>query len=385
MNRNQNNSFLDQLIKMYATARLPAVILDSDFKVSWCSDASLTLFPDLKTTDGVCNLLQGYDLEIIKSEIAEHGIFSTQDPDNLFATNAITVCALSSEMQNYYLLQPSFFTNYGTGMSPKGISRAISAFNIQYRTPLTIIFSMLTQLTKNCDPNASESDRANALAHLEVINQNTFQVLRTCEWISIYTRLTRGLSPIHLSRVDIFHYLHELFDAAAAVIEPSGISLSQSIPSGMLPMVCDVKKVSAVISNILSNSCRFTRNGNHIHTKVRQHTNNVCITIVDHGLGIPADVLPHVLEPYYSYNHSGHPFAGTGLGLSIAESAATIMGGSITITSIENVGTTVTFTLPIIDDDNIPPAAHCESFDYTSDRFSFLRIALSDSIKCPLS
>lgn len=137
-------------------------------------------------------------------------------------------------------------------MRPEGMSRTLSSFGNQYRAPLTVIFSMLTLLSRNCGPGSSEKDRERMPDYLAAINQSAFRLLRSSEWISDYTRLTYGFSPVRTRRVDLFHYLRELFSAAADLIEPTGIPLSADIPEGMLPAACDTQKVSAALLNILS-------------------------------------------------------------------------------------------------------------------------------------
>ena len=68
----------------------------------------------------------------------------------------------------------------------------------------------------------------------------------------------------------------------------------------------------------------------------------------------------------------------------VARDSIAAIGGTIALTSTPGKGTTVVFTLPVEDDESVPPAVFCEAADYLSDRFSPLRVALSDSIDCPL-
>ena len=188
-------------------------------------------------------------------------------------------------------------------------------------------------------------------------------------------------------RVDLFHYLRELFSAAADLIEPTGIPLSADIPEGMLPAACDTQKVSAALLNILSHCLP-------LHPPPATRSPSGCassggcsdVSVADRGLGIPPDVQPRVFQPYFSYDHGGRPCsrrpaprpddrAGCPSPPSAAPSRSPPRPGR---------GPTVVFTLPVEDDESVPPAVFCEAADYLSDRFSPLRVALSDSIDCPL-
>ena len=65
-------------------------------------------------------------------------------------------------------------------MRPEGMSRTLSLGN-QYRAPLTVIFSMLTLLSRNCGPGSSEKDRERMPDYLAAINQSAFRLLRSSE------------------------------------------------------------------------------------------------------------------------------------------------------------------------------------------------------------
>jgi two-component system NtrC family sensor kinase len=69
------------------------------------------------------------------------------------------------------------------------------------------------------------------------------------------------------------------------------------------------------------------------------------VTVADNGPGIPAADLNRVLEPFYS---TAAPGSGLGLGLSICDTIVRNHGGSLVLKSTENVGTSVTFDLPLL-------------------------------------
>jgi signal transduction histidine kinase len=69
----------------------------------------------------------------------------------------------------------------------------------------------------------------------------------------------------------------------------------------------------------------------------------VLISVVDGGCGMSEEVLARAIEPFYSTKPVGR---GSGLGLSMVEGFATQSGGSLTVSSVLNVGTTVQLTLP---------------------------------------
>ena len=377
--------FFDQFTALCRDAQLPAALIDRDFNLIWRSHAAGEALPALRLPDGARVLLTGYAPEFICEQVGQNGFFVTAARPDLHLERPVRVSAFPRTTDRF-LLTPAGCnaSELGTGMRPEGISRTLSSFSNQYRAPMTVIFSMLTLLSRACGPQAGAEDLAHCGEYIGAINQSAFRLLRSCKWITEHMQLSYGLSPNRPSRTNLYGHLRELFTAAAAIIEPAGIPVTARIPDGVLPVACDTEKLGLIIGNLLSNACRFTRPGNRIAVRVRRRQEAVFVSISDRGLGIPADIQPRVFEAYFSYDHGGSPFAGNGLGLTIARSAAALMGGTLALTSTPGRGTTVICTIPISDSSNAPPAVFSTAADYVSNRFSLLRVALSDSIDCPL-
>lgn len=380
-----DRAFFDQFTTLCRDAELPAALIDRDFNLIWRSHAADDALPALRLSNGARVLLTGYDPDFICDQVARSGFFVTASRADLHLERPVRVSAFPNATDRF-LLTPAETggASLGSGMRPEGIARTLSSFSNQYRAPMTVIFSMLTLLSRACGSQAAPDDLTRCGEYIGAINQSAFRLLRSCKWITEHMQLSYGLTPNRPSSIDLYGHLRELFAAAAEIIEPSGIPMSVRIPDGVLPTACDTEKLGLIIGNLLSNACRFTRPGNQIRVRVRRQQELVSVTISDRGLGIPPDIQPRVFEAYFSYDHAGSPFAGNGLGLTIAHGAATLMGGTLALTSTTGRGTTVVCTIPIRDSADAPPAVFCDAADYVSNRFSLLRVALSDSIDCPL-
>ena len=384
MNFQNSGSFLDRLIAMYAKAGFPAAILNNHFNIIWCSDSAKLSFPALSLPDGARTLLTGCDLAQIKEKIKIDGVYTNTNIAEPFGYPSISICELPSDDSELYLMQLSASSPQGTGMQPEGVSRVLSAINSQYRAPISTIFSTLSLMAQEMKQNSSGNDSTKLLAHLETINQNCYKVLRSCELLTTYTRLTGGLSSMRPVRMDLFSFLGSLFKVCAEMTVRSGIPLFYEVPEGVLITSCDQTKLVCAIMCVLSNSCRFTQENNSIDIRVRQMENSISISITDRGAGIPSHVQPHVFEPYFSFSKDSGPFVGNGLGLPIAKQVVCALGGTIALTSVENEGTTVIFTLPVADDTTAPPTVNSDAIDYLNDRFSIPWVYLSDGVRCPL-
>ena len=103
-----------------------------------------------------------------------------------------------------------------------------------------------------------------------------------------------------------------------------------------------------MILNLVSNAIKFTDEGGEIRVTVDQKDEELRIAVRDNGIGIPADALPRLGEPFEQVSDTrDRNFDGTGLGLALTKSFAEMHGGRLTIASQEGRGTQVSFFLPL--------------------------------------
>jgi len=103
-----------------------------------------------------------------------------------------------------------------------------------------------------------------------------------------------------------------------------------------------------VLLNLLSNAVKFTPAGGHVSVSAVSDDGRVHIRVADTGVGIPAEQLEAIFEPFVQLSRglsSGHE--GTGLGLAISRDLARGMDGDLVATSTPGVGSTFTLTLPL--------------------------------------
>ena len=114
-------------------------------------------------------------------------------------------------------------------------------------------------------------------------------------------------------------------------------------------VVIDKTKLGQIFVNLLSNAADAIRSGDMENNVVRigvtqVEPDSVQITISDTGVGMPASVVRHVLEPFFTTKDVGR---GTGLGLSITHHLVTAVGGHFDIRSEEGIGTIIVLDIPV--------------------------------------
>jgi two-component system, NtrC family, sensor histidine kinase KinB len=127
-------------------------------------------------------------------------------------------------------------------------------------------------------------------------------------------------------------------------VEANGLELRVDVPIELPWISADRSQVERVISNLVVNALRHTKEG-EIRISAEQRDNHVAFSIADSGSGIPAEYLPHIFDKFVQV--PGAPIGGVGLGLTISKSIVEAHGGQISVQSQPGRGTTFTFTLPL--------------------------------------
>jgi signal transduction histidine kinase len=143
----------------------------------------------------------------------------------------------------------------------------------------------------------------------------------------------------------------ELADSCISLTEPQAkqgkLTVKKQVPASLPALLADEVRVRQILTNLLSNAVKFTPEGGHIHISAAEINGGIAITVTDTGIGIPRDQLAKVLEPFHQIDSKiSRKHQGTGLGLALAKNLAELHGGTLTIDSEVNEGTSVTIAFP---------------------------------------
>jgi CheY-like chemotaxis protein len=114
-----------------------------------------------------------------------------------------------------------------------------------------------------------------------------------------------------------------------------------------MTVVGDQRHLRQVLTNLVGNAVKFTEQGT-VTVLVALDPCGVTFTVTDTGIGIPADKLNLLFKPFSQLDDTDtRRYGGTGLGLAISREIVALMGGAITLESVEGHGSTFSFTLPL--------------------------------------
>ncbi|KAA0574141.1 PAS domain-containing protein [Azospirillum sp. B21] len=135
---------------------------------------------------------------------------------------------------------------------------------------------------------------------------------------------------------------------AAVPADAGGVTLESDCAPGLPRLLADERALRQVLLNLLSNAVKFTPRGGRVTvTAGLEPEGGLAIAVRDTGIGIPADALARILEPFQQADSSiPGRFGGTGLGLSICRDLMALHGGSLSIDSEPGCGTVVTVRFP---------------------------------------
>jgi two-component system osmolarity sensor histidine kinase EnvZ len=123
-----------------------------------------------------------------------------------------------------------------------------------------------------------------------------------------------------------------------------------SVPSGCQVMA-DAVELRRVIDNLLENASRYGRSADqtlHIDLSVAMTPPWVVLTLSDHGAGVPHEILPRLVEPFFRANEARTAATGSGLGLAIAQKTVQRMGGQLLLQRAPSGGLMVTIRLQTV-------------------------------------
>jgi PAS domain S-box-containing protein len=157
-------------------------------------------------------------------------------------------------------------------------------------------------------------------------------------------RIRSGQLRFVFGSVDLVEVVHEASARLTVELSRSGSALSLTAP-GTLVGTWDRARLVQVVTNLLGNAIKFGL-GKPIEVTVDSDGNRAHLTVIDHGIGIPAELQKQVFEPFERAVSSRH-YGGLGLGLYVVRTATLGMGGEVRLESHPAEGTRVTVELPI--------------------------------------
>jgi len=209
----------------------------------------------------------------------------------------------------------------------------------ELKTPLSVLKGELEVTLKKI---RSTQEYESALhSSLEEVNR----IAGIVENLLTLARFDAKTTTLQAQALDLSALIRDAVEAIQVLAVQKQISL-QLNGAHTVEVFADKNQLKRLILNILDNAIKYTQPGGKISIDLRQQKETADVDIIDTGIGIPEDELPHIFDRFYRVDKS-RSSAGFGLGLSIAQSIAMAHGGKITAKSNLPQGTIFTISLPL--------------------------------------
>lgn len=219
-------------------------------------------------------------------------------------------------------------------------SNFIAMISHEYRTPLQGIILSIEILQKHLEKLTSEQKQL----QFDRIRKAIQDMSNMIEHVTLYNRLTRAEELVNIEEVSAKSFFesiikdYELYYHQKAKIIATFKTKKEKIK-------IDQRLVSLIFSNLIANAIKYSTAEPTVEIKVETDDQKTEISVKDNGIGIPANEIEKIFEPFYRGKNT-RSTSGTGLGLSIVKYAVNLLKGQIFVESEINKGTTFIVQIP---------------------------------------
>ena len=229
------------------------------------------------------------------------------------------------------------------GAAEKLKNEFISSVSHELRTPLTAIKGWAETL------QGGGMDSGTYEKGMNVIIRESERLSGLVEELLDFSRMQNGRMTLMMEKIDLLAELGEAVYMFSDRAEAEHKFLLYEEPAMLSPVLGDINRLRQVFVNIIDNALKYTAEGGTVEITAKEQTGFIRVVISDNGCGIPAEHLPNVKKKFYKANQT---VRGSGIGLALADEIMKLHGGQLDIESHENVGTAVTITIPVLEEED---------------------------------
>lgn len=280
------------------------------------------------------NTLSGMDTQ-------SSGVFEWTNKQGELQTFKVTTRLLPNSDQSVFFMQNITHAYQLTVMKNNFINLA----SHQLRTPMTAIMTYAHMLSSGFAGTLKEDQQTYA----ETIVRSSERMIHLVDGLLKITRVQSNQENFVKESVSIGAVVEQLLAELQPQIHEKNLICDLKIPAHLPVIQNDASVIHEVLSNLVVNAIQYTRKTGKITIKACLKEEVVCISVTDTGIGIPKEHQPLMFNQFSRADNALKEFSeGTGLGLFLVKILLEKIGGSISLKSKLNVGTTFTVTLPLV-------------------------------------
>ena len=221
----------------------------------------------------------------------------------------------------------------------------LAVMSHELRTPLNAIAGYAELLALGV-PGPLTPRQTDAIGRIQ---SNQQHLLALIDDVLSFAKIEAGTSPIAIGAVGVGKAVDSLEASVRPDLERQDLNYVWKGCDPALVVRADRVKLRQILLNVLGNAIKFTPRQGRIELSVARSGDRVSIRVSDTGIGIPAEMIDHVFEPFFQVQAgTTREYPGVGLGLAISRDFARAMGGDIVLESVLGKGTVVTVELAAV-------------------------------------
>jgi signal transduction histidine kinase len=213
----------------------------------------------------------------------------------------------------------------------------------EFRTPLTLLLGPLEEMLAKPAKDVLADNR-----HLAVIaHRNGIRLLKLVNTLLDFSRIEAGRTEARYQPTDLAAFTTDLASLFRSATDRAGLKLTVECDPLDQPVYIDRDMWEKIVLNLLSNAFKFTFQG-EIAVRLQQNDGTAELSVRDTGVGIPEEELPRLFKRFHRIEGTrGRSFEGSGIGLSLVQELVKLHGGSISVESAVNEGTSFRVRIPL--------------------------------------
>jgi PAS domain S-box-containing protein len=219
----------------------------------------------------------------------------------------------------------------------------LAAMSHELRTPLNAIGGYAQLIELGIRGPVTEEQRIDLLkiqrskTHLEMLVSDVLN----------FAKLGSGKIEFRTRPIRVRQTLDAVIEMVAPQLAQKGLRIASYVAPNAIMALADADRTRQILLNLFANALKFTPANGTITPDVSATSDDVAISVTDTGIGIAADQLERIFEPFVQVRRMVDPADhGFGLGLAISRQLARAMGGDLKVRSVLGEGSTFTLTLP---------------------------------------
>jgi len=193
----------------------------------------------------------------------------------------------------------------------------------ELRNPLAPLRNALSILSISPDPNALDRLK-------EMMTRQVNQMVRLIDDLLDVSRINRGKLELRMEQVELVLIINHAVESCRPMADGSNHTVTVTLPPQPLVLSADPIRLAQVFTNLLNNSCKFTKDGGRISMSVERQGRDVVVAVKDDGIGIPPDKIDGIFEMFSQVDRTLEKSeGGLGIGLALVKRLVELHGGSI--------------------------------------------------------